>query len=203
MIQIIKRSKHNKRFDIDNGDFKKPIKQTCKSCNCTMSISNLFDLHIKKNCYAEPLCIIDPYELAFNCPNCTCQITLSSSNDRKVKKFLKKHNTDMYDLRDYLKYAKWFKCQKYVEPKLIKNDYALEQVARKLCRLAYLMEIFHYPEFTCKDVMNYYLIKEMLNFYKHKQIHDVQSTKELLKNRSFDYLKEKYGNQKEYENEQA
>lgn len=201
MIQIIKRSKHNKRFDIDNGDFKKPIKQTCKSCNCKISVSNLFDLYIKKNCYAEPLCIIDPYELVFNCPNCICQITLSSSNDRKVKKFLKRHNTDIYDLRDYLDYVKWFKCQKYVEPKLIKDDYTLKRLAIKLYRLVYLMETFHYPEFTCKDVTNYYLIKEMRNFYKHKQIHDVQSTKELLKNRSFDYLKKKYGNLKEYENE--
>ena len=98
MIQIIKRSKHNKRLDIDNGDFQKPIKQICKNCNCTISISNIFDFYIKKNCYAEPLYMIDPYELAFKCPNCTCQITLSSFNDRKVKKFLKKHNTDIYDL---------------------------------------------------------------------------------------------------------
>lgn len=201
MIQIIRQSKQNKQLDIDNGELQKPIKQTCKSCNCKISVSNVFDLNIKKNCYAEPLYMIDPYELVFNCPNCSCQITLSSSNDKKVKKFLKRHNTDIYDLRYYLEYVKWFKCQKYIEPKLVKSDYALEQVAGKLYRLAYLMEIFHYPEFTCKDVMNYYLIKEMRNFYKHKQIHDVQSTKELLKNRSFDYLKEKYKNQKEYENE--
>ena len=43
MIQIIKR-KCFKRLDIDNGDFKKPIKQTCKSCNCTLSISNIDDI---------------------------------------------------------------------------------------------------------------------------------------------------------------
>lgn len=192
MIQIIKRPKQNKQLDIDNGKLQKPIKQTCKSCNCKISVSNLFDLDIKKNCYAEPLYMIDPYELAFKCPNCGYQITLSSSNDKKVKKFLKRHNTDIYDLRDYLEYVKWFKCQKCVEPKLIKDDYTLERLAEKLYRLVYLMEIFHYPEFTCKDVMNYYLINEMRNFYKHKQIHDVQSTKDLLKNMSFDYLKEKY-----------
>lgn len=203
MIQIIEQSKHNRRLDIDNGDFKKPIKQTCESCNCKISVSNLFDLYIKKNCYAEPLYMIDPYESAFNCPNCSCQVTLSSSNNKKVNKFLKQHNTDIYDLKDYLEYIKWFKYQKYVEPILIKDDYTLERLAIKLYRLVYLMEIFHYPEFTCKDVMNYYLIKEMRNFYKHKQIHDVQSTKELLKNMSFDYLQEKYKNQKEYKHEQT
>ena len=201
MIQIIKRSRHNKRFDIDNGDFKKPIKQTCKSSKCTMSISNLFDLQIEKNCYAEPLYMIDPYELTFNCPNCICQITLSSSNDRKVKKFLKKHNTDMYDLRDYLEYAKWFKCQEYEEPNTIKNKNEVERLAIKLYRVVYLMEVFHYPEFTCTDVMNYHLIKEMRNFYKHKRISDVVTTKELLETMSFDYMKEKYENKKEYENE--
>lgn len=54
VIQIIKR-KCAKRLDMDNGYFKKPIRQTCKSCNCTLSISNIFDLDIKKNCYAGPL----------------------------------------------------------------------------------------------------------------------------------------------------
>lgn len=201
MIQIIKRSKHNRRLDIDNGDFKKPIKQTCKSCNCKISVSNLFDLHIKKNCYAESLYMIDPYELAFNCPNCSCQITLSSSNDKKVKKFLKRHNTDIYDLRDYLEYAKWFKYQEYIEPNDIKDKNKVERLAIKLYRLVYLMEVFHYPEFTCKDVMNYYLIKEMRNFYRHKRISDAVTTKELLETMSFDYMKEKYGNEKGYENE--
>jgi hypothetical protein len=201
MIQIIRRTKHNKRLDIDNGELQKPLKQVCKNCNCKISVSNLFDLYIKKNCYADPLYMIDPYELAFKCPNCDYQITLSSLNNEKVEKFLKRHNTDIYDLRDYLEYVKWFKCHKYVEPKLIKDNHTLGQLAEKLYKLVYLMEIFHYPEFTCKDVMNYYLIKEMRNFYKHKQIHDIQSTKKLLKNMSFDYLKEKYKNQKEYENE--
>jgi len=194
MIQIIKRSKHNKRLDIDNGDFKKPIRQICKNCNCTLSISNIFDFYIKKNCYAEPLYMIDPYELAFKCPNCTCQITLSSSNDRKVKKFLKKHNTDIYDLRDYLEYVKWFKYQEYKEPNTVKDKNKVERLAVKLYRLVYLMEAFHYPEFTCKDVMNYYLIKELRNFYRHKRISDVVTTKELLETMSFDYMNKKYEN---------
>lgn len=108
MIQIIKR-KRTKQLDIDNGYLNKPIRQICKNCNYTLSISNIFDFYIKKNCYTDPLYMIDPYELAFKCPNCNCQIILSSSNNRKVKKFLKKHNTDMYDLRNYLEYSKSYK----------------------------------------------------------------------------------------------
>ena len=200
MIQIIKR-KCFKRLDIDKGDFKKPIRQICKNCNCTISISNIFDLDIKKNCYADPLYMIDPYELAFKCPNCNYQIILSSFNNRKVKKFLKKHNTDMYDLRNYLEYVKWFKYQKYINPNIIKGK-ALEQLAQRLYRLVYLMEVFHYPEFTCKDVMNYYLIKEMRNFYRHKRINDVVTTKELLETMSFDYINEKYENINNYEKEE-
>ena len=199
MIQIIKR-KCFKQLDMDNGDFKKPIKQTCKSCNCTMSISNLFDLDIKKNCYADPLYMIDPYELAFKCPNCTCEVTLSGFNNTKIRKFLKQHNTDMYDLRDYLEYVKWFKYQKYTNPNTIKGK-ALEQLAQRLYRLIYLMEVFHYPEFTCKDVMNYYLIKELRNFYRHKRISDVVTTKELLETMSFEYMNEKYKNRNNYEKE--
>ena len=53
------------------------------------------------------------------------------------------------------------------------------------------MEVFHYPEFTCKDAMNYYLIKELRNFYKHKRISDAATTKKLLETMSFDYINEK------------
>ena len=200
MIQIIKR-KCTKRLDMDNGDFKKPIKQTCKSCNCTLSISNIFDLYIKKNCYADPFYGIDPYELAFKCPNCACEVSLSGFNDTKIRKFLKRHNTDIYDLRDYIEYKEWFKYPKYENPNTIKGK-ALEQLAQRLYRLIYLMEVFHYPEFTCKDVMNYYLIKELRNFYRHKRISDVVTTKELLETMSFDYMKEKYENINNYEKEE-
>ena len=200
MIQVIKRSKHNKRLDIDNGYFKKPIRQICKNCNCTMSISNIFDFYIKKNCYADPFYAIDPYELAFKCPNCRCEVTLSGFNNTKIRKFLKRHNTDIYDLRDYIKYKEWFKYQKYTNPNIIKGK-ALEQLTQKLYRLIYLMEVFHYPEFTCKDVMNYYLIKELRNFYRHKRINDVVTTKELLETMSFEYMKEKYEDENNYKKE--
>ena len=138
-MQIIKR-KNAKRLDMDNGYFKKPIRQTCKSCNCTLSISNIFDFYIKKNCYADPFYGINFYELAFKCPNCTCEVTLSGFNNTKIRNFLNRHNTDIYDLRDYLEYVKWFKYQKYTNPNIVKGK-ALEQLTQKLYRLIYLMEV--------------------------------------------------------------
>lgn len=200
MIQIIK-CRRTKRLDMDNGYLNKPIRQICKNCNCTLSISNIFDFYIKKNCYADPFYMIAPYELAFKCPNCRCEVTLSGFNDIKIRNFLKRHSTDIYDLRDYIEDKEWFKYQKYKNPNTIKGK-ALEQLTQKLYRLIYLTEIFYYPEFTCNDIMNYYLIKEMRNFYRHKRISDVVTTKELLESMSFDYMNEKYKNINNYEKEE-
>ena len=46
------------------------------------------------------------------------------------------------------------------------------------------------------------LIKELRNFYKHKRISNVSTTKKLLETMSFDYMKEKYENINNYEKEE-